>query len=80
MNEMLGLGYVYTNKESVTIGLGITLDELAEHKIKPYELLDKLKEHSSIKPLIENGETIEYSAHLIPEGGYNKIPKLYGNG
>ena len=80
MNEMLGLGYVYTNKESVTIGLGITLDELAEHKIKPYELLDKLKEHPSIKPLIENGETIEYSAHLIPEGGYNKIPKLYGNG
>ena len=80
MNEMLGLGYIYTNKNSVTIGLGITLDELSERKIKPYELLDKLKTHSAIAPLIKGGELIEYSAHLIPEGGYNKLPRLYGNG
>ena len=80
MNGMLGLGYIYTNKNSVTIGLGITLDELSEHKIKPYELLDKLKTHSAIAPLIKGGELIEYSAHLIPEGGYNKLPRLYGNG
>lgn len=80
MNEMLGLGYMYTNKNSVTIGLGVTLDELSEHKIKPYELLDKLKNHPTIAPLIKDGELIEYSAHLIPEGGYNKLPKLYGNG
>ena len=51
-----------------------------QHKIKPYELLDKLKEHPSIEPLIKDGELIEYSAHLIPEGGYNKIPTLYDNG
>lgn len=80
MHSMLGLGYIYTNKNSVTIGLGVTLDELSENKIKPYELLDKLKNHPSIKPLIEKGELIEYSAHLIPEGGYNKIPQLYDNG
>lgn len=80
MLSMLGLGYMYTNKDSVTIGLGVTLDEFVEHKVKPYELLDKLKEHPSIKSLIKDGETVEYSAHLIPEGGYNKIPKLYDNG
>ena len=80
MNSMLGLGFMYTNKESITIGLGVTLNELSEHKIKPYELLDKLKEHPSIKPLIKDGELIEYSAHLIPEGGYNKIPQLYSDG
>lgn len=80
MNSMLGLGYMYTNKNSVTIGLGVALDELCEKEIKPYELLDKLKEHPSIKPLIEAGELIEYSAHLIPEGGFHKVPKLFGNG
>ena len=80
MNKMLGMGYMYTNKNSVTIGLGITLDELTEHQIRPYELLDKLKEHPAIAPLIKDGELLEYSAHLIPEGGYNKLPKLYGNG
>ena len=44
------------------------------------KLLDKLKTHSAIAPLIKGGELIEYSAHLIPEGGYNKLPRLYGNG
>ena len=80
MNNMLGLGYIYTNRDSITIGLGITLNELIENKIKPYELLDKLKNHPSINPLIKDGELIEYSAHLIPEGGYSKLPKLYADG
>lgn len=76
----LGLGFVYTNKDSISIGLGITLDELTEKKIKPYELLDKIKAHPSIAPLIKGGEIVEYSAHLIPEGGYKKIPTLSGAG
>ncbi len=76
----LGLGFIYTNKESVSIGLGITLDELQKTGIKPYELLEKIKEHPAISPLIKDGEVIEYSAHLIPEGGYRKIPSLSGAG
>lgn len=80
MLGMLGLGYVYTNKETVSIGLGISLDELAKRKLKPYELLEELKSHPSFKPLIKDGELVEYSAHLIPEGGYKKIPKLYDHG
>ena len=76
----LGLGFIYTNKESISIGLGITLDELENTGIKPYELLEKIKEHPTIKPLLKDGEVVEYSAHLIPEGGYKKIPKLYSNG
>ncbi len=76
----LGLGFIYTNKDSISIGLGITLDELNGTGIKPYELLEKIKEHPTIAPLIEGGEVIEYSAHLIPEGGYKKIPQLYDNG
>lgn len=80
MLGMLGLGYLYTNKETISIGLGISLDTLAEKKLKPYELLDKLKSHPSIQPFIKDGELVEYSAHLIPEGGYNKVPKLYSDG
>lgn len=80
MLGMLGLGYLYTNNETISIGLGISLETLAEKQLKPYELLDKLKEHPSLKPLLKDGELIEYSAHLIPEGGYKKIPKLYSDG
>ncbi len=80
MLGMLGLGFMYTNTDSVTIGLGITLNELVEANYRPFEILEKLKSHSSIAPLIEGGELKEYSAHLIPEGGYKKIPKLVDNG
>lgn len=80
MLGMLGLGFLYTNKETVTIGLGVTLDEFADKKTKPYELLDNLKNHPSIAPLIKDAELLEYSAHLIPEGGYKKIPSLSGAG
>lgn len=80
MLGMLGLGFMYTNKESVSIGLGITLSELVEKGLRPYELLDKMKEHPEIAPLIKDGELIEYSAHLIPEGGFKKVPILFGAG
>ncbi len=80
MLGMLGLGYVYTNKETLSIGLGISLEELVKRKLKPYELLDKIKSHPTFQPFIKGGELIEYSAHLIPEGGYKKLPKLYSDG
>ena len=80
MLGMLGLGFMYTNKNSVSIGLGVTLSELIERGLKPYDLLDKLKKHPQIEPLIKDGELLEYSAHLIPEGGYKKVPLLFGAG
>lgn len=76
----LGLGFLYTNNDSISIGLGITLNELTEHKITAYELLEGVKKHPAIAPLIKGGELLEYSAHLIPEGGYKKVPKLCANG
>lgn len=80
MLGMLGLGFMYTNKESISIGLGVTLSELIEKGLRPYDLLDKLKTHPEIAPLIKDGELLEYSAHLIPEGGYKKVPLLFGAG
>lgn len=80
MTGMLGLGFIYTNKETVSIGLGISLDALVEKKVKPYELLDQFRNHPSLAPLLKGGEVVEYSAHLIPEGGYKKVPKLYSDG
>ena len=74
------MGIVYTNKDSIAVGFGVSLEDLKNHKIKPYELLDRLKQHPFVADLIQDGELIEYSAHLIPEGGYRAIPKLYADG
>lgn len=76
----LGLGFMYTGKEYISIGLGITLDEFEKDETKPYEYLDKLKKHPVIAPLLKDAELLEYSAHLIPEGGYKKVPTLFSDG
>ena len=39
-----------------------------------------MKKHPSIAPLIAGSEMKEYAAHLIPEGGYNAVPQVYGDG
>ncbi|MEM3382850.1 MAG: FAD-binding protein [Nitrososphaerales archaeon] len=77
---MMGGGFIYTNKNSLSIGLVILLEHLIKSKIRPYDLLDEFKSHPLIKPLIEGGEPREYSAHLVPESGYYGIPKLYTDG
>jgi electron transfer flavoprotein-quinone oxidoreductase len=43
-------------------------------------MIDRFKAHPQIAPLIKGGETLEYSAHLVPEGGYSMIPELVWNG
>lgn len=77
---MVGTGFLYTNKESLTIGVGCMLSDFKAQKISPYTLLEQMKAHPAIKPLLTGGEMKEYTAHLIPEGGYNAIPQLYGDG
>lgn len=76
----LGTAFMYTNKESISIGVGTTLSGMIRAKVKPYELLEYVKNHPMIRPYIHDGEPAEYLAHLIPEGGYHAIPKLVGNG
>ena len=79
---MVGTGFLYTNKDSLTIGVGCMLSDFKANPLKtsPYALLEKLKRHPSIAPLIEGGEMKEYCAHLIPEGGLRAVPRLYGEG
>lgn len=78
--SMMGTGYIYTNKESISIGTGTILSELVRSKMRPHDILETFKQHPVVRKLIEGGEPKEYLAHLIPEGGYHSIPKLVGHG
>jgi len=77
---LAGLGFIYTNKESLSIGIGCLVSDFAETGATPYGLLEAFKNHPSVKPLLAGSEVKEYSAHLIPEGGYKAIPEVYGDG
>jgi len=77
---MTGMGFVYTNKECLSVGFGCLVSDYAKTMESPYVLLENFKNHPSIAPLLEGSEVKEYSAHLIPEGGYKAVPQLCGDG
>jgi len=76
-----GGGFLYTNQESLSIGIVMRLDDLVKERVKPPEVLDDLLEHPMIAPLVKGGTMTEYGAHLTGEGGLNMVPqKLYTDG
>lgn len=77
---MMGLGFIYTNKESLSVGVATLLSHVVESKLNPNDILEGLKNHPSVRPLLEGGQTKEYLAHLIPEGGYKAMPELVRDG
>jgi len=77
---MTGTGFLYTNQESISVGIGCIVSDFADNETTPYDLLEAFKNHPSIKPLLADAECKEYASHLIPEGGYNSIPELVGDG
>jgi electron transfer flavoprotein-quinone oxidoreductase len=75
-----GGGFLYTNKESLSIGVVVGIGSLVEADAKSADLLDDLISHPTVKGLIEGADPLEYSAQLIPEGGIGAKPQLYRNG
>jgi electron transfer flavoprotein-quinone oxidoreductase len=77
---MSGFMFVYTNKDTLSVGGGALLSEFNNTLRTPNDLMEHFKNHPAIKPLLRGAETVEYLAHLIPEGGHRGIPKVYGPG
>ncbi|MBW1888169.1 MAG: FAD-dependent oxidoreductase, partial [Deltaproteobacteria bacterium] len=75
-----GGGFLYTNMDSISLGLVCRLEDLAKQRLKIFELVERFKSHPHIRRLIEGGILKEYSGHMIPEGGYKAIPKLFRGG
>jgi electron transfer flavoprotein-quinone oxidoreductase len=77
-----GGGFLYTNRESLSLGVVIGIKEAMDEKltVEVPALLEAFKGSPEIAPLIRGGTTTEYSAHVIPEGGFNALGKLCGDG
>lgn len=76
-----GGGFMYTNKESISLGVVAGIEAMAEHGTTPvYQMLEDLKNHPAVAPLIKGGKVVEHSGHMVPEGGYEAMPALTGDG
>jgi len=78
--DVPGGAFLYTNLDTIAFGVVLKLPALAAQSQRPEEIIAGLKRHPAIAPLVDGAEVKEYSAHLIPEGGYRMIPQLVGDG
>ena len=76
----IGGGFMYTNKESVSIGLVATISDLATSAVPIYQMMEDFKAHPAVAPLLRGGKVVEHSGHMVPEGGLGMMPPLVGDG
>jgi electron transfer flavoprotein-quinone oxidoreductase len=75
-----GGGNIYTNLDSISLVTWMALQPAMERRIKVTDIFEHFKEHPFVKNYIRGGKTVEYQAHLAPDGGYDFTPKYYTDG
>ncbi len=78
---VFGGGFMYTNRDSISLGVVAGIDAVANGDCVPvYQMLEDLKQHPSVAPLIKGAKVVEHSGHMVPEGGVNIMPPLVNDG
>jgi electron transfer flavoprotein-quinone oxidoreductase len=72
--------FMYTNKDTVSIGLVQDMNTWKENGKSLPDAMEDLKSHPVIGKYIDGGEVVEYTAHIIPEGGYGAFSEFCGDG
>jgi electron transfer flavoprotein-quinone oxidoreductase len=87
MHEIGGGAFIYTNKDTLSVGLVVSLDSLirrtTEHFDQVGKLLDVLDEfeaHPMVAELLDGATAEEYSAHNIPKGYKAILKRPYADG
>jgi len=76
-----GGGFLYTNRDTISLGLVAGIKDMREKEKSPQELLNTFKAHPVIQDTIRGGEVVEYSAHVVSSGDKRVMPKeLYKDG
>ncbi|HKK46606.1 MAG TPA: FAD-dependent oxidoreductase [Balneolaceae bacterium] len=88
-NEFLGYatdgveggGFLYTNRDTVSLGLVAGIKDMREKQKSPHDILNHFKSHPVVQDMIRGGEAVEYSAHVVSSGDKRVMPKeLYKDG
>jgi electron transfer flavoprotein-quinone oxidoreductase len=75
-----GGGFIYTQTETLSVGLVFHLDSLKQKGLAPYDLLQRFVSLDPVRKLLKGAELVEYSAHVIPEGGYKNVGRPFTDG
>ena len=73
--DAFGGSFIYPQgPNEVAIGLVVGLDYQASN-LDVHELLQRMKLHPLVKPILDGGSLLEWGAKTIPEGGWYALPE-----
>lgn len=78
----VGGGFLYTNKDSISLGLVATVSTAADgaNETPVYQMLEDFKHHPAVAPIIRGAKLVEHSGHMVPEGGHDMVPRYVFDG
>jgi len=77
---VMGGGFVYTNRDSVSLGIILQIASLKGSGAQSHELLERFKLHPAIAPRLGDGELVEYGAKIISSGWASRPSAFHGDG
>lgn len=75
-----GGGFLYTNRDSISVGVVLRLDDLVAKGEKAPDVFDSFLEHPFVASKLAGGELSEYGCHLVAEGGQKMRGQLTWDG
>lgn len=79
----VGGGFLYTNKDSISLGLVATIsiaEDGGRNAYPVYQMLEDFKAHPAVAPIIRGAKLVEHSGHMVPEGGWDMVPRYVFDG
>jgi len=87
MHGLSGGAFLYTNKDTLSVGLVVGMSSLIEATTQRFyeigkliDVLNEFESHPMIAEILEGAELVEYSAHNIPKGYSCMLEKPYTDG
>ncbi len=87
MKGVNGGAFLYTNRDTLSVGVVVSLDSVLEQCIqrpdvlgKPLDLLEEFEAHPMVAPYLEGATLVEYSAHNIPKSSKAVLKRPYTSG
>lgn len=77
---LMGGGFIYTNKESISVGMVVSLAHIGQSDKNIEEMMNDFVATPAISPLLKDAKLVERSGHVVPEAGFGGVSNLSGDG
>jgi electron transfer flavoprotein-quinone oxidoreductase len=77
---VMGGGFLYTNRDTLSLGIIVRLQSLYGRTAYAQELIEKFKLHPAIANRLKGAELVEYGAKLVPSGWASRPAAFHGDG